>query len=136
MNPTRLPDEAPPVTTDLDPPADPPTDTSSTPTTPAITRPAAGGVGLLAVGVALGVGDLVAGLVAPPSSPVLAVGDQAIRLTPEWLKETAIAWFGTYDKVALLGGMVVVILAVTVVAGLASRRDARPGLVLDRKSVV
>lgn len=85
---------------------------------------------VLAVGSALGIGELVAALGSPASSPFLAVGQAAIRLTPEWLKEFAIAWFGTYDKVALLVGMTLVILAITVAAGLASGRDARPGLVV------
>ncbi|GLZ50943.1 molybdopterin-dependent oxidoreductase [Actinomycetospora sp. NBRC 106378] len=85
---------------------------------------------VLAVAASIGLGELVAALVSPAASPFLAVGQGAIRLTPEWLKETAIAWFGTYDKVALLVGMSVVIVAVTVLAGLASRRDPRPGLVL------
>ncbi|MDL5155316.1 molybdopterin-dependent oxidoreductase [Actinomycetospora termitidis] len=85
---------------------------------------------LVAVGAAIGVGELVAALVSPAASPFLAVGQAAIRLTPEWLKETAIAWFGTFDKVALLVGMVVVIGGLTALAGLASRRDERPGLVL------
>ncbi|MCD2186030.1 molybdopterin-dependent oxidoreductase [Actinomycetospora soli] len=85
---------------------------------------------VLAVGASIGVGELVAALVSPAASPFLAVGQGAIRLTPEWLKETAIAWFGTYDKVALLVGMVAVIVAITVLAGLLSRRDERPGLVL------
>ncbi|MFC5065416.1 molybdopterin-dependent oxidoreductase [Actinomycetospora atypica] len=97
---------------------------------PQAPRPRTALAAVLAVGSALGIGELVAALVSPASSPFLAVGQAAIRLTPEWLKETAIAWFGVYDKVALLVGMSVVILAITVVAGLASGRDERPGLVL------
>jgi DMSO/TMAO reductase YedYZ molybdopterin-dependent catalytic subunit len=109
----------------------------STDTAPAAapgTRPlaasVAGAVGVLAVGVALGVGDLVAGLVAPPSSPFLAVGNQFIRLTPESLKEFATSTFGVHDKQVLLAGMAVVITAVAVVAGLLARRGPAPGLAL------
>jgi len=85
---------------------------------------------VLAVAAALGVGELVAALVSPASSPFLAVGQAAIRLTPEWLKEFAIAQFGVYDKVALLTGMAAAIVVVAILAGLASRRDERPGLVV------
>ncbi|TCK25161.1 molybdopterin-dependent oxidoreductase [Pseudonocardia endophytica] len=94
---------------------------------PVIARPWAAGAGLLGVASALAAGDLVAGLLDPPSSPFLAVGNQFIRMTPEWLKQFAIATFGTYDKVALLGGMAVVIALAGVVAGLASRRTPTPG---------
>ncbi|WP_433782636.1 molybdopterin-dependent oxidoreductase [Actinomycetospora sp. CA-101289] len=79
------------------------------------------------MGTALAVGDLVAGLLSPSSSPVLAVGGQFIRLTPEWLKAFAIATFGVYDKVALLVGMAVVLVLAAAAAGLASRRTAAPG---------
>ncbi|WP_018330780.1 molybdopterin-dependent oxidoreductase [Actinomycetospora chiangmaiensis] len=111
------------------------TPTADRPSIPRDVRPAPGGgrtvvAAVLAVGASIGVGELVAALVSPAASPFLAVGQGAIRLTPEWLKETAIAWFGTNDKLALLSGMVVVIAAITVLAGLASRRDVRPGLVL------
>ena len=84
-------------------------------------------IGVLAVAAALGVGHLVA-LVAPGSSPFLAVGDTVIRFSPQWLTEFAKTTFGTADKPILLGGMAVVIAAVAAVAGLLSRRSARPGL--------
>lgn len=42
-------------------------------------------------------------------SPVLAVGGAFIDATPEWLKNWAIATFGTRDKQALVIGMIVVI---------------------------
>ncbi|RZT85014.1 DMSO/TMAO reductase YedYZ molybdopterin-dependent catalytic subunit [Pseudonocardia sediminis] len=93
-----------------------------------LSRPWAALLGVLGVGSALAVGDLVAGLINPPTSPFLAVGNQFIRITPEALKQFAIATFGVYDKVALLGGMAVVIAALAVVAGLASRRRSGPGL--------
>ncbi len=91
-------------------------------------RVIAGMIGVLGVGSALAVGDLVAALVSPPSSPFLAVGNQFIRLTPEWLKQFAIATFGTYDKLALLVGMAVVMLLLAAAAGLASRHRPGPGL--------
>jgi DMSO/TMAO reductase YedYZ molybdopterin-dependent catalytic subunit len=114
------------VTTDLDPP---PGSTTASPEA-GFARPVAGAVGLLAVAVALGVGDLVAALVAPPSSPVLAVGNQFIRLTPEPLKEFATSTFGVHDKQVLLASMAVVIAAVAVLGGLLSRRALAPGITL------
>ena len=99
-------------------------------TRPELTRPWAAGAGLLGVASALAAGDLVAGLLNPAASPFLAVGNQFIRITPEWLKQFAIAAFGTYDKVALLGGIAVVVALAGVVAGLASRRTATAGRVV------
>jgi DMSO/TMAO reductase YedYZ molybdopterin-dependent catalytic subunit len=104
------------------PPASPPRS--------ALPRWVAAVVGVLGVGAALGVGHLVAGLVAPGSSPFLAVGDTVIRFSPEFLTEFAKVNFGTADKPILLGGMAVVIAIVAVVAGLLSRRSPRPGTVV------
>ncbi|GAA1839761.1 molybdopterin-dependent oxidoreductase [Pseudonocardia alni subsp. carboxydivorans] len=103
---------------------------TATPIHPAasLTRPRAVVTGLLGVGSALAVGDLVAGLVAPASSPFLTVGDQFVRLTPEWLKQFAIATFGTADKLALLTGMALVITGLGVAAGLLARRRPAPGV--------
>jgi DMSO/TMAO reductase YedYZ molybdopterin-dependent catalytic subunit len=85
-------------------------------------------VGVLAVAAAIAAGQLVAGLVAPASSPYLAVGDTVVRLSPHWLTEFAKATFGTADKAVLLAGMAVVIAVVAAVAGLASRRHPGPGI--------
>lgn len=95
---------------------------------PAIPRWYAALIGVLSVGAAVGVGHLVAGLVSPPSSPYLAVGDTVIRISPQWLTEFAKATFGTADKPILLSGMALVILLLSAAAGLASRRDPRPGV--------
>ncbi|MFY1621149.1 molybdopterin-binding oxidoreductase, partial [Micromonospora sp. WMMD736] len=86
--------------------------------------------GLLAVGAALGVGHLVAGLVSvPESSPFVAVGNAAIDRTPAPVKDFAITTFGTADKPALLVGMAVVLALLGAAIGLASRRSRWPGLV-------
>ena len=86
-------------------------------------------LGVLAVGAAVGVGQLVAALVSPASSPVLAVGNAVINYSPEPLTEFAKTHFGTNDKPILLSGMAVVITAVAAAGGLASRRFPRPGVV-------
>ena len=98
-------------------------------TSPAIPRLVAATIGLLSVGAAVGVGHLVAGVVSPASSPFVAVGDEAIRLSPQPLVEFAKTTFGTADKPVLLAGITVVMVVVAAVAGLASRRSRRPGVV-------
>lgn len=86
--------------------------------------------GVLAAAAAIGSGQLVAALVEPRSAPLLAVGNTAIDLTPEPVKQFAIRAFGESDKTALLAGMGVVLLVFAVLAGLVSRRGPRPGSVL------
>jgi DMSO/TMAO reductase YedYZ molybdopterin-dependent catalytic subunit len=80
---------------------------------------------MLAAAVAIGAAQLVAGLTAPASSPVLAVGQAAIDLTPQPVKDFAISAFGTADKTVLLGGILVVLALYAAVVGiLAVRRLA------------
>src|SRR6476469_10040989 len=90
-------------------------------TTSGLSRPLAATIGVLAVWAALGVGHLTAGLISAASSPLLAVGDAVIRLSPEPLTEFGKATFGTDDKLVLLVVMFVVITLVGAVAGLVSR---------------
>src|SRR5947208_6592395 len=81
--------------------------------------------GMLAAAVAIGAAQFVAGLTAPASSPVLAVGQAAIDLTPQPVKDFAISVFGTADKTVLLGGILVVLALYAAVVGiLAVRRLA------------
>jgi len=81
--------------------------------------------GVLAAAVAIGAAQFVAGLTAPASSPVLAVGQAAIDLTPQPVKDFAISAFGTADKTVLLGGILVVLALYAAVVGiLAVRRLA------------
>ena len=84
--------------------------------------------GVLTAAVALGVAELAAAIIGPNSAPVIAVGDVAINLTPIPVKEFAIAHFGSHDKEALLGGIVVVLLAVAVGIGIAAVRRIGYGL--------
>jgi DMSO/TMAO reductase YedYZ molybdopterin-dependent catalytic subunit len=88
-------------------------------------RPLAAAAGLLSAGVALGGAELVAGLIGPQSSPVVAVGDTVITLVPEPVKAFAIATFGEHDKTALVVGTLVVVAVYAAVLGvLALRRRA------------
>ncbi|MGI8665996.1 MAG: molybdopterin-dependent oxidoreductase [Jatrophihabitans sp.] len=86
-------------------------------------------VGLLAAGVAIGVGELVAALVRPAASPVIAVGNRLILLTPESLKRWAIRQFGTGDKSALLTGIYLGIAVLAVLVGVLALRRLVYGLV-------
>jgi DMSO/TMAO reductase YedYZ molybdopterin-dependent catalytic subunit len=90
-------------------------------------RPFAALAGLLAAAVALGAAELVAGLVGPASSPVIAVGDKAITLTPEPVKAFAIRTFGENDKIALVVGTLAVIAVYAVIVGLVALRSRRLG---------
>ena len=84
--------------------------------------------GLLAGAVALGVAQLAAGITGPLGSPVVAVGDVAINLTPVPVKEFAIAHFGSHDKDALLTGVLAVLVLAALVAGLLAARRTWHGL--------
>lgn len=78
--------------------------------------------GVLAAGVALGLGHLIAGLTGPDSSPVAAVGAVVIEASPQTVTNFAISTFGVQDKVALLIGTVALVALIAAGLGLASRR--------------
>ena len=59
-----------------------------------------------------------AGLAGGAPSPVFAVGGVFVDRTPPWLKDFAIAAFGTHDKVALIVGMALFLIAVCAVIGI------------------
>ena len=85
-------------------------------------------VGVLAAAVAMGVAQFASGLGVPQSSPVLAVGQAAIDLTPPPVKDFAISAFGTHDKTVLLGGILVVIALYAAVVGMLAVRRLAFGL--------
>jgi DMSO/TMAO reductase YedYZ molybdopterin-dependent catalytic subunit len=86
-------------------------------------------IGVLTAAVALGTAELLAALFGPGSSPIVAVGGAAVDASPEWLKSFAIRTFGEHDKLALLIGIGVVLVAVVSVLGAASGRRPRLGIV-------
>ncbi|WP_236007104.1 molybdopterin-dependent oxidoreductase [Nakamurella leprariae] len=94
-------------------------------------RAAAVGLGLAAVALTLGVAELVAaggqavGLFGPAAAPLSALGAGFIDLTPGWLKDLAVSWFGVHDKTALRVGMGVVLVLAAAVIGLIGRRSPR-----------
>ncbi len=84
--------------------------------------------GVLTAAVAMGVGQLVAGLTVAQGSPVLAVGQAAIDLTPLPVKDFAISTFGADDKNALLAGILVILAAFAAVIGILAVRRLALGL--------
>lgn len=90
--------------------------------------------GVLAALTGVAAGHLVASLVRPEASPVVAVGTVVIRNTPEDLKQWAIRQFGDSDKSVLVGSVLAVTLLLAVVAGVLSRR--RPGVGLGFVAVL
>ena len=77
--------------------------------------------------VALGVGQLVAGIGRPQGSPVAAVGSAAIDQTPPPVKNFAISAFGSHDKTVLIIGILVVLAVLSAIIGVAAMRSLRYG---------
>jgi DMSO/TMAO reductase YedYZ molybdopterin-dependent catalytic subunit len=84
--------------------------------------------GVITAAVAMGIAQLAAGLTVAQSSPVLAVGQAAIDLTPQPVKNFAISTFGVDDKNALLAGILVVLAAFAAVIGILAVRRLALGL--------
>jgi DMSO/TMAO reductase YedYZ molybdopterin-dependent catalytic subunit len=84
--------------------------------------------GVLAAAVAMGIAQLLAGLHIPQASPVLAVGQAAIDLTPLPVKDWATSTFGTNDKNVLLTGVLVVVFLYATGVGVVAVRRLSWGL--------
>jgi DMSO/TMAO reductase YedYZ molybdopterin-dependent catalytic subunit len=84
--------------------------------------------GLITAAVALGVGQLVAGITGPQGSPVVAVGSAAIDLTPPPVKNFAISTFGSNDKTALVTGILVLLAVFAAAIGVAAFRRLSYGV--------
>jgi DMSO/TMAO reductase YedYZ molybdopterin-dependent catalytic subunit len=89
-------------------------------------RTRAGLAGLIGVGVALGLGELLAGLFTAIPSPLASVGGFVVDASPALVKDFAIAVFGTADKAALGIGTSIVALIIGWQIGV--RSAARPWL--------
>src|SRR6188474_3714603 len=81
-------------------------------------RIAAGAAGAAAAVFGAGIGELSAAFIAPGASPIAAIGSALIDFAPSWAKDAAIALFGTNDKIALIIGIGIVLVAVAGGAGL------------------
>ena len=92
-------------------------------------------VGVVAGALTVGVATLLAGLMTGTGlssgtpSPVFAVGGAFVDRTPPWLKDFAVATFGTHDKVVLILGMAVVLTTVCAVIGIVGAARRTTGLV-------
>lgn len=86
--------------------------------------------GLAAGSATLGTQAVVAAVVAPGAGPFLALGGAVVDATPAWLKDSAVALFGTADKIALHVSVVVVVAAISAGVGLAAARSRAAGTVL------
>ena len=84
--------------------------------------------GLLSGAVAVGAGQLVAGITGAGGSPVVAVGQLQIDFTPPALKNFAISAFGSHDKLVLVGGILVVLAVFAVILGILAMRKLAYGL--------
>lgn len=78
--------------------------------------------GVVAAGTGLAVAEVMAGIVDPASSPVLAAGGAVVDAAPPWLKDLAVGLFGTADKAVLLGIMGAVLAAGAALAGVLEAR--------------
>jgi len=78
--------------------------------------------GVVAAAAALGVGELLAGLVRGIPSPLSSVGSAAIDFAPPGSKEIVIGLFGTNDKAALLILVGLIVLAAGAGIGVLARR--------------
>jgi len=83
---------------------------------------------MLAAAVAVGAAQVAAGLTVPEASPVVAVGQAAIDLTPPPVKDFAISAFGTADKTVLLGGILVVLALYAALVGILAVRRLAIGM--------
>ncbi len=77
--------------------------------------------GLVASGFSLALTELIAGLYLSAPSMVVTIGQRFIDITPAALKDWAIAVFGTNDKAALIGGIVVVTILIGGLLGVVSQ---------------
>ena len=88
-------------------------------------------IGILAAGLGMALGHLVASFRNASASPVLAVGEAVIDRTPTALKDIAIKQFGTNDKLVLLLSVSAGALVLAGLAGLLARRVFLLGLALE-----
>ncbi|WP_239073238.1 molybdopterin-dependent oxidoreductase [Sediminihabitans luteus] len=82
--------------------------------------------GVVAAATGFAVAEVVALVVSPAASPILAAGAAVVDQVPPWLKDFAVATFGTYDKAVLLATMAVVLALGAALAGWLELRR-RPG---------
>jgi DMSO/TMAO reductase YedYZ molybdopterin-dependent catalytic subunit len=91
-------------------------------------RSRTGALAGVAAGVlSLGIAEVVAGIAAPASAPLIALGDVVVDRVPPWLKNFAVNNFGTHDKQVLLSGALAIALLLSAVAGVLAVRGRQWG---------
>jgi len=88
----------------------------------------AGISGVVAAGIALGMGELLAGLFDRVPSPLSAIGGVVVDNVPQGVERWAISVFGTADKSVLAIGTVVIALTIAWFAALAARKRFWPAI--------
>jgi DMSO/TMAO reductase YedYZ molybdopterin-dependent catalytic subunit len=78
--------------------------------------------GVVAAAVVLAVAELAGAFFTARATPVIALGSTFIDFTPPWMKDFAIATFGTNDKAALFAGMGLTIFLLACVLGVVAFR--------------
>jgi DMSO/TMAO reductase YedYZ molybdopterin-dependent catalytic subunit len=78
--------------------------------------------GVAAAAAVLGVAELAGAFFTARATPVIALGSTFIDFTPPWMKDFAIATFGTNDKAALFVGMGMTIFVLACVLGVVAYR--------------
>jgi DMSO/TMAO reductase YedYZ molybdopterin-dependent catalytic subunit len=91
-------------------------------TLPGTRIPAAALAGAIGAAVAIGLSELIAGILVGAPSLVASIGQAAINLQPAGAKDVVVALFGTNDKLALEIFITVVALAIAAALGIAARR--------------
>lgn len=86
--------------------------------------------GIVSAAGAVGAGHLVALLLAPASSPLVAIASRLVDAAPTGVKNAVIAALGTADKPVLITAVAVVLAVLAAVAGLLAWRHRRWALVL------
>ena len=78
--------------------------------------------GVAAAAVVLSIAELIGAFFTARATPLIALGSTFIDFTPPWLKDFAIATFGTNDKAALFAGMGLTIFLLACVLGVVAYR--------------
>ncbi|MDQ0118348.1 DMSO/TMAO reductase YedYZ molybdopterin-dependent catalytic subunit [Pseudarthrobacter defluvii] len=84
--------------------------------------PLAALAGVVAAAVVLAVAELIGAFFTARATPLFALGSTFIDFTPPWMKDFAIATFGTNDKAALFVGMGLTIAVLACILGVVAYR--------------
>ncbi|MFB9800498.1 hypothetical protein ACFFN5_08140, partial [Streptomonospora salina] len=86
-------------------------------------RPRVGALcGLVAAGAALGTAEVAAAFLRPDATPLIAVGQAVIDLTPQELREFAISAVGEADRPLLVAGTAVLLALLAAATGVGALR--------------